>query len=44
MVDIIVGLEKIAHKNEWNLHYVLGEARERCKKEIKKGYWVGGKY
>lgn len=36
MINIIVGLEKICHKKDMNIHYVLGEARERCKKEIKK--------
>jgi len=31
MVDIIVGLEKIAHKKEWNLHYVLGLGKDARK-------------
>ena len=28
MADIVVCLKKIAHKKEWNLYYVLGEAME----------------
>ncbi|MEK6922294.1 MAG: hypothetical protein AABX08_00660 [Nanoarchaeota archaeon] len=38
MVEIIVGLEKIVHKKKRSLHCMLGDARERCKREIKKNY------
>tara|TARA_Y100000310_G_scaffold112073_1_gene110502 strand:- start:3309 stop:3425 length:117 start_codon:yes stop_codon:yes gene_type:complete len=38
MIKIIVGLEKISYRKEMNIHYVLGESREICKREIKKDY------
>ena len=36
IIDIIVDLEKYCHRDDVNIHMVLAEARERCKKEIKK--------
>jgi len=38
IIDIIVDLEKYCHRDNVNIHMVLAEARERCKKEIKKQY------
>ena len=38
IVDIIVDLEKYCHRRDVNIHMVLADARERCKKEIKKTY------
>ncbi len=38
IIDIIVDLEKYCHQDDVNIHMVLAEARERCKKEIKKQY------
>ena len=38
IIDIIVDLEKYCHQDDVNIHLVLAEARERCKKEIKKQY------
>ncbi|AJF63036.1 MAG: hypothetical protein QT11_C0001G0908 [archaeon GW2011_AR20] len=38
IIDIIVDLEKYCHRDDVNIHMVLAEARERCKKEIKKQY------
>ena len=38
IVDMIVDLEKFCHKDDVNIHMVLHDARERCKKEIKKAY------
>jgi len=38
MIDIMVGLEKLYHMPKWDIPYVLGESRERCKREIKKNY------
>ncbi len=38
ITDIIVDLEKYCHRDDVNIHMVLAEARERCKKEIKKLY------
>ena len=38
IIDIIVDLEKYCHRGNVDIHMVLAEARERCKKEIKKPY------
>ena len=38
IIDIIVDLEKFCHKPDVNIHMVLADARERCKKEIDKPY------
>ena len=38
VIDIIVDLEKYCHRDDVQFHMVLAEARERCKKEIKKPY------
>ena len=36
MVDIIVNLEKFCHRGDVQIHHVLVDARERCKREIDK--------
>ena len=38
IVDIIVDLEKFCHRDNVQIHRVLFDARERCKKEIDKPY------
>lgn len=38
ILDIIVNLEKFCHRDDVQIHHVLVDARERCKKEIDKPY------
>lgn len=38
IVDMIVDLEKFCHRDDVQIHHVLVDARERCKKEIDKPY------
>ncbi len=38
IIDVVVDLEKFCHEDSVQIHGVLAEARERCKKEINKSY------
>jgi len=38
IISIIIDLEKFCHKDDVDIHMVLAEARERCKKEINKSH------
>jgi len=38
IIEIIVELEKFCHRDDIQIHRVLADAREICKKEINKPY------